>query len=140
MLSEDEKWYEVSLRIAGDKLDLNELTSRLALEPTRTGHAGEPITTHPHSARYKKAVWIWRATSDSSIPFEHQLRKALSVLETCAEQLRQLAGEAGIEVYWFLGFASGNGQGMATFSSETLQRIGALGIDLVLDLYPDPLK
>jgi hypothetical protein len=29
---------------------------------------------------------------------------------------------------------------MATFSSEILQRIAALGIDLVLDLYPDALK
>lgn len=140
MLAEDEKWYEVSLRIAGDDLVPERVTEMLGLQPERIGRRGEPITRHPRSARYRKNVWIWRATVDSAIGFEEQFQHALPLVEGRASELRQVTSEAGVESYWFLGFASGNGQGMATLSPGTLGRLAALGLEVVLDLYPDFLN
>ena len=140
MLNEDEKWYEVSLRITGDELEPDRVTHLLGVPPTRVGRAGEPITKHPRSARHQKNVWIWRATTDSSVPFEQQLQRALALFETRASELARITNAPGVESHWFLGFGSGNGQGMATLSPATLARIAALGVELVLDLYPDFLN
>ena len=140
MLAEDEKWYEVSLRIAGDDLVPDRVTETLRLQPERIGMRGEPMTSHPRSARYRQNVWIWRATVDSAVGFEEQFLRALPLVESRAAELRQITGEAGVESYWFLGFGSGNGQGTATLSPSTLGRLAALGLEVVLDLYPDFLN
>jgi hypothetical protein len=59
MLAEGQKWYEVSLRIAGDDLVPDRVTETLRLQPERIGMRGEPMTSHPRSARYRQNVWIW---------------------------------------------------------------------------------
>lgn len=120
MLAEDEKWYEVSLRIAGDDLVPERVSELLRLEPDRIGRRGEPITRHARSGRYKQNVWIWRATTNSTIPFEEQLLRALPVIESRATELRQVTSEPGVESFWFLGLPRVSGEALTARGKRCL--------------------
>ncbi len=65
---------------------------------------------------------------------QNHLEALLQHLEPRRAALEQLRGQARICL--FCGFSSGNGQGGFTLTPEVLRRISALGLELVLDLYP----
>lgn len=136
MLDENEKWFEVSLRVSGDPLDFSRVTSLIGFEPTRICRKGEHRNGNVRYAKYKEDAWIWRVTEDSSEPFESQLRKAVAKLQNIGAEINSLASKSGGEAYFFLGFSSGNGQGAADLPADFLLKVGELGIDISLDLYP----
>ena len=63
MLTDDEKWYKVSLRLSGEELDLRATTAALGLEPDVTGRAGEHIGGNPRYAEYETCLLY---TSDAA--------------------------------------------------------------------------
>ena len=135
ILDEDEKWFEAALRISGENLSIEETTAKLGIEPTDVLRKGE--RRRGKYAICRENVWTWRITEDSSEPFEQQFERSLPIIERRTKELRAIASAADVEAYWFLGFSSGNGQGMATFSPQLLARLSELGLELVLDLYPE---
>jgi hypothetical protein len=136
VVSEDGKWYRVSLRLMSDNLPVEEIESRLGLAPESFGRKGEHLRGDPRKARYQTNVWVSKYLVDSSVPFEEQITYLLDLLEPKFGALREVMSLQGVEGELFLGFSSRNGQGGAIFSPEVLRRVADCGLSLSLDLYP----
>jgi len=132
-VSEDGKWYRVSLRLMGDGLLVDEIEGILGLVPSLSGKKGEP---YRFGKDYLSNVWVWEYPEGSDVPFEGQINGLLSVVEPKKSALKAILSRAGVEGEIFLGFGSENGQGGAYFSPVLLARISACGLAIGLDLYP----
>jgi len=133
MLSEDEKWYRVSLRLLGDGLPMNEIEAKLGLVASHLGRKGEP---NHRGWKPLSNVWTWRYPADSNVEFEEQIAGLLDVLEPKVDALKEILVLPEVEGELFLGFGSSNGQGGAFFSPDLLRRIADCGLSVLLDLYP----
>jgi hypothetical protein len=136
VVTEDEKWYRVSLRLLGDSLPVEEIESRIGLEPSLLGRKGEYLRGDPRSIKYHTNVWVSKYLTDSDVPFEAQISGLLDALEPRLGALREILSLPGVKGELFLGFSSRNGQGGAVFSPELLRRVADYGLALSLDLYP----
>ena len=136
VLSEDKKWYRVSLRLSGDNLPIEEIETRLDLEASSIGRKGKHIRDNPRYAKYRTNIWCSEYLTDSDVPFEEQITELLDLLEPKANDLKAILSFPDVEGELCLGFGSGNGQGGAVFSSELLARIVKCHLSLGLDLYP----
>lgn len=136
VLSEDGKWYRVSLRLMGDGLPVDEIEAKLGLSPSTVGRKGEHIRGNPKYAKYASNIWVWKYPSSSDVPFERQIAELLDVLEPTACVIKSLLLLPEVEGELFLGFGSGNGQGGAYLSPDLLKRVSTFGFSLLLDLYP----
>jgi len=135
-LTLDAKWHNVSLRLSGDDLPVQEVEERLRLTTRFTGIKGRNIGDDPRYARYQTSFWTWEFTTDTAVPFEEQLADVLPILEERRTPLRELLSLPGVQGELFLGYGSESGQGGAYFPPEQLTRLGALGLAIGLDLYP----
>jgi hypothetical protein len=135
-LSEDGKWYRVSLRLMGDGLALYEIESKLGLVPSHVGKKGEHHRGDPRRAKYQSNVWVWKYPAESDVPFEEQITGLLDVIEPKKSILKEILSLPAVEGELFLGYGSENGQGGAYFSPDVLKRIAECGLSLDLDLYP----
>ena len=134
--SEDERWYVVSLRLSGDGLDPDLATEVIGLQPAYAGRTGEHYNGNSRYARHRTNVWTHRVTDDDSVPFDEQIPPLLSHLEALPEAV-EFVHQPGVDSDLFLGFAAGVGIGRtASFPADLLARIGALGLELTMDLYP----
>ncbi len=131
-----EKWFQVSFRLMGDSLPVDEMSTKLGIEPSNISRKGEHIKANPRYAKYQTNVWglIW--TKDSSVSFEDQISDLLDVLEHKQSALAEVLAMPSVRGELFLGFGSVHGQGGAHFPASLLLRIAALGLDIDLDLYP----
>lgn len=137
VLSEDGKWYRVSLRLMGDSLPVEEIESKLGLEPSSFGRKDEHLHGDPRRAKYYTNVWVSRYLVNSDVPFEEQVAGLLDVLEPKLGALKEILSLPDVEGELFLGFGSSkSGQGGAIFSPELLRRVADYGLSLSLDLYP----
>jgi hypothetical protein len=130
------KWSRVTLRIDGEDLQPDEVSTLLDLKPTHAHLRGER-----KSPRVAKA-WVsshWSLTSPLSNEEEipKHLRWLLDLLEPRAQTLKGISKRFRVD--FFCGFASENGQGGFTLDTDTLRRIAELGIPMELDLYPPEL-
>ena len=136
-MTDDEKWYRVSLRAGGSDMEPDEWTKSLELAPRYSALAGEHIRQNPRYARHRTSIWTHDVTGDDpSVPFADQIPPLLDHLEARSAQLARLLARGDVEAQLFLGFSSGNGQGGAFFSPDLVARIGSLGLAISLDLYP----
>jgi hypothetical protein len=67
-------------------------------------------------------------------PLDEHVTALIEKIERFAAALTKLRDRIDADV--FCGFASVNGQGGLTLSAPLLARLGELGLDLTLDLYP----
>ena len=137
VVSEDGKWYRVSLRFMGDNLPVEEIESRLGLTPDSFGRKGEHLRGDSRYAKYQTNVWVSKYLSNSDVPFEEQIAGILDVLEPKLAALKEILSLSDVEGELFLGFGSSkSGQGGAVFSPELLKRVADYGLSISLDLYP----
>lgn len=136
VLSEDGKWYRVSLRLMGDNLPVENLDVRLGLTSASFGRKGEQLERNPRSGKYHTNVWVSEYLTESDVPFEKQITILLDTLQPNVTVLKEILSLPDVEGELFLGFSSANGQGGAEFSPELLRRIAECGLTLSLDLYP----
>jgi|SRR5215204_1874048 len=136
VVSEDGKWYRVSLRLSGESLPVEEIESRLGLEPSSFGRKGGRLRGDPRYAKYRTNVWVSKYLVNSDVPFEEQITGLLDMLEPKLGALKEILSLPGVKGELFLGFGSGNGQGGAIFSPQLLRRVADYGLSLSLDLYP----
>jgi len=136
VLSEDEKWYRVSLRLMGDDLPVEEIEARLGLAAASFGRKGEHLNDNPRHEKYQTNVWVSKRPTNSDVPFEEQIAGLLDLLELKVDALKAILSFPNVEGELFLGFGSGNGQGGAYFSPKLLARIAQCNLSLGLDLYP----
>ena len=135
-MTEDEKWYQASLRAFGSDVEPGEWTSALDLTPRYSARAGDHFRQNPRYAVHRTNIWTHDVTEDSAVPFTDQIPPLLSHLEARPVQLTRLLNRGDVEAELFLGFSSGNGQGGAFFPPNLVARIGSLGLAINLDLYP----
>ena len=138
MLSEDEKWYAVSLRLCGDSLDPTNVERLTGLSPTTVGLKGEKRRGKQgrEYAPYETNIWVYSLRAPNDACFEDQLHALFASLGPRRTALKALCSMPGIEGEIFLGFSSGNGQGGDTISPNILALIADTGLSLSLDLYP----
>ncbi len=136
MRTEQDTWYQVTIRIASDDLSPEEISSAISMQPTFEKRKGEYVEAIADGSRYCTNLWGYSYTQDDSVPFEEQLSGLLDVLEKRAVPLRRFLTSRGVDGELFLGFGSTDGQGAASFSPRLLSRISSLGFGLQLDLYP----
>ena len=136
MLAEGERWQETSLRRSGDALPVDDVGAILGLAPEYVGRTGDHIKGNPRYTKHQTNIWTHRFTTETTVPFETQLAKAVTRLEVARDALAQLLRPKGVAGELCIGFGSGNGQGGFALSSDLLSRIGALGLEIWLDLYP----
>ena len=137
MLSNDEKWYSVSLHLYGDNLPVEEIEATLGLEADSITKKGELSD----NARYINTFNLWASKSltGDNVDFEEQITGLLDLLEPKMSELKKILALPEVEGELYLGFAAGNGQGGTTFSPNLLQRIAACGLTLQIELYPPDL-
>jgi hypothetical protein len=138
MLSEDDKWFAVSLRFMGTGFDPRSVESRIGLTPTSMCVIGEKWMGK-NGRQYGPAqsnVWSHRLEGPSDVGFEFQIRSLLERIAAHRDAIRTLAALDQVEAELFCGFGSGNGQGGDTISADILGQIAELGLALSLDLYP----
>ena len=131
------KWFRASLGIWGEELRPDEITSRLALKPTRTHISGERKSSR-NPLVWKDSYW----SLDCPIvaennPVEH-LEWLLDMLEPKTAILKEISARFRLEIW--CGFSSENGQGGFTMDANTLRRIANLEIPMTLDLYPPQVE
>ena len=138
MLSDDDKWYSVSLRLEGDKLDPFSVEQALGLPPTTIGRTGERRKGKDGRlyAPYETNIWIYSLPSSTTTPFNTQLEGLFATLGSRIEALAALCKGEGVSGVVFLGFGSGCGQGGDTISPDVLAQLARAGLFLCLDLYP----
>jgi hypothetical protein len=135
-MSEDRKWYHVSLRFLGDGVPVDEIESQLGFEASSFGRKGNHLRGDPAYAKYHTNVWVSKYVADSDVLFEAQISLILDRLEPRVDALKKILSLPNVEGELFLGFSSANGQGGAVFSPELLRRVANCGLSLSLDLYP----
>jgi hypothetical protein len=83
---------DVSLRISGDDLDPEIVTSRLGIAPSSTGRKGEPAG--PRSTRiYPRSFWLLDGASPRSRNADEPIGKLVDRLPTKSEVWRSLASD-----------------------------------------------
>ena len=130
-----DKWSRCSLRISSDKRSCESISKVLKAEPSSAANRGDPTSKHaPASGVRELSSWILESGVGTTQSLEEHLGALLPFVEAHAEGLQQLAEDCKLEI--FCGFSSGNGQGGFVIEHDLLRRIGEVGLDIVLDLYP----
>src|SRR5215472_6784482 len=124
--------YQVSLRIRHPTVPTVDISSALALTPRTSWTAGDAWGPG-QSARRESSYWSAVLEGESTLPLPEFLELASRNLEAHADFLQRIVNTGGRVEYfvgWFLNRDSGD-----VFPASLLQRLGALGIDLSIDLY-----
>ena len=113
MISEDNKWYSVSVRLCGDSLDPTSVEGLTGLPPTAIGLKGQKRKGKQgrEYSPYETNIWVYSHNAASETCFEDQLRALFALVGHRRTALKTLCTAPGIEGEIFLGFGSGNGQG-----------------------------
>lgn len=118
-------WAQASLRIASDTLGADAITELLGMTPSSTRISeGEPTFT----------VWMCDQGLEPSVAIEDHVYLLAEQLRGKSEALAGLAEEATVEIW--LSFSAGRRHAPAILDATLMGRLGALGVDLVLDPYP----
>lgn len=131
---EDGKWSRATLRIRSATLTPEEIGASLGLRATASHRAGDPVSRRQGSPLRKEHLF----TLDSGVcdlePLDHHITVLLSLIEPVGDRFAALQG--CIEADIFCGFSSGHGQGGFALAPELMGRLSALGLELIVDLYP----
>ncbi|MGB7158009.1 MAG: DUF4279 domain-containing protein [Tepidisphaeraceae bacterium] len=132
-LSEHAKWSRATFRISSNELSPEAMGDALGLRPTASHRKGELVSKRSAGVRKEHCIRIESALPTSD-PLERHLAALCDLLEPVAPKLAGIAHDCEYDI--FCGFSSGNGQGGFTLSPELLNRLAALKVELVVDLYP----
>lgn len=89
---------------------------------------------NPTGARRETSVWIRRSGLPDDSDLTDHVRVLVELVDGHREELASLSVDCNLQL--FLGFGSENGQGGCVLPARLLTEVGALGLDVVLDLYP----
>lgn len=111
--------------------DFSVITESLGLAPSESWRKGDPS---PQKSIRTHTRWSLRSPSAATASFEEQIRTLLSLLETRATQVRDIAQrfEAGICCYAYY-HQEYNPE--VHLPSDLIQRLGALSLSVDFDLY-----
>ncbi|MGI5335917.1 DUF4279 domain-containing protein [Streptomyces sp. CA-181903] len=129
------KWSVGSIRITSRTVTAGEISDRLGITADQQFERDSLMSPrNPAGARRETSVWIRESgLSDDSELTDH-VRALVELVDGRREELASLSADCDLELC--LGFGSENGQGGCVLPARLLAEVGALGLDVVLDLYP----
>lgn len=128
--------FRVILRFFPGSLDPKAICAELALEPDRLEVMGEPRKTFTGkllSGTYEYSLCQFEPQQNKGEDLNEMLDRVCNSLlphQDLIRRIRDVGGRVEFYVYWFSIDNSGD-----TFSWELINKLGKLGIDLVLDVY-----
>ncbi|MET9854199.1 DUF4279 domain-containing protein [Streptomyces sp. NPDC006450] len=129
------RWSAGSIRITSRVVGAGGISARLGIAPDEQFERGSPMSPrHPSGARRESSVWIRRSGLGDASELADHVRALVGLVDGCREELARLSADCCLEL--LLGFGSENGQGGCVLPAGLLAQVGALGLDIVLDLYP----
>jgi hypothetical protein len=94
--------YSATLRIFGERLDLDDITQQLGLTPTNSHRKGDRRS--PRSAPYKLDMWSYKPPVPEERPLEAHIDALWADIQHATAYLRALKHSAMVDV--FLGYRS----------------------------------
>lgn len=134
-LPEDRKWSAGSIRIWSQTVGASEISARLGI--TADGQFERGSLMSPRNlagARRESSLWIQHSGLAKDSDLADHVRALVGLVDGCREELAGLSVDCEMDL--FLGFGSENGQGGCVLPADLLADVAALGLDIVLDLYP----
>jgi hypothetical protein len=122
-----------TLRIIGDELVPEEVSSLLRALPTRAERKGEAVPTKTGERIARTGAWRLEATATEPEDLDAQVSELLSLLTSDLEVWRTLARRYRLDLFcgWFMNESN---EGVSV-SPSTLLALGQRGIELGLDIY-----
>ncbi len=117
------------IRIMGNCLDLESITSHLGIEPTHRHKEGEPAKCQEN---YCQDMWSLQAPLDKKKKLDSHLRWLVKFLSSHYDYLQALKPDAQIDV--FCSYTFEGDQGGFSLSPKALSIFTALGIKLEVSL------
>jgi len=131
--------FKVSLVVTHPDIDPTVISAALDLTPGRATRAGEPRTTpkgDPLEGVYEFSCWTHEFDTSHVTDLTEYLPSVITLLNVHASFLSGIVRDGG-SVELFCGvFADGNWD--ECFHHSLLRKLSDLGIDLRLDVYPQP--
>jgi hypothetical protein len=126
----------VALIVYGEDLDPDKRTARTGIEPTGSHRKGDSTrSTHRHpNLRYPRGMWRVDSPLPRNAHFEDHLERLLDIVEPAIPVWRQLADQE-MEIRLSCGLFLDRFNRGAELPARTMQRLGALGVRLGLDIY-----
>ncbi|MGW1532578.1 DUF4279 domain-containing protein [Streptomyces aureus] len=129
------KWSAGSVRITSSTVTAREISGRLGITADEQFERDSLMSPrNPSSARRETCVWIRRSGLPDDSDLADHVRALVELVDGHREELASLSADCDLEL--FLGFGSENGPGGCVLPARLLAEVGALGLDIVLDLYP----
>ncbi|MEU7005417.1 DUF4279 domain-containing protein [Streptomyces sp. NPDC046332] len=129
------KWSAGSLRITSRTVTAEEVSGRLGITADQQFER-DSLTSprNPAGARRETSIWIRRSGLPDDSELTDHVRALVELVDGRREELASLSVDCNLELC--LGFGSDNGQGGCVLPARLLAEVGAIGLDVVLDLYP----
>ncbi|MFE9469305.1 DUF4279 domain-containing protein [Streptomyces virginiae] len=129
------KWSAGSIRITSRRVSAGEISDRLEITADQQFERDSLMSPrNPASARRETSVWIRRSGLADDSDLTDHVRTLVELVDGVRDELASLSVDCNMELC--LGFGSENGQGGCLLPARLLAEVGALGLDIVLDLYP----
>lgn len=130
-----DKWSRCSLRISSAERTCGSISELLQTKPSFSADRGDPVSRIvKDSAARDLSTWILESGVGSTHPLEEHLSSLVDFIDAHADALRDLSDDCALEIV--CGFASGSGQGGFVVGHDVMQKLAAVGIDIVMHLYP----
>ncbi|WP_037599865.1 DUF4279 domain-containing protein [Streptacidiphilus rugosus] len=129
------KWSAGAIRITSRTVTAGEISCHLGITADQQFERDSLMSPrNPASARRETSVWIRRSGLPNDSDLADHVRVLVALVDGRREELASLSVDCDLELC--LGFGSENGQGGCVLPARLLTEVGALGLDIVLDLYP----
>ena len=129
------KWSAGSIRITSRTVTASEISGRLGITADQESERDSLMSPrNPTSARRETSVWLRRSGLPDDTDLADHVRALVALVDGRREELASLSADCDLQLR--LGFGSENGQGSCVLPASLLSEVGALGLNVVLDLYP----
>jgi hypothetical protein len=126
--------YTASLRVFSDTLRLADLVAVLG-EPTASHDVGDPVLAkHPEGPRRPHARWSLQSRVPRIRPLDEHIGELVAFVEHHRASIDSLRDQARIDIFCGV-FTDDDAQGGFAFTSELIQRLADVDVDVTFDLY-----
>jgi hypothetical protein len=89
--------FRASLRIFGENVPFDEISSRLGVQPTHRHRKGERRS--PSHAGYSHDMWNYQSPLDKNEPLERHIEALWQVVKPAVEYLKELKSRFSVDVF-----------------------------------------
>ncbi len=123
------------LWIVGDQFDPAELTSRLAIEPTKVWRPGDPITEGGR-ARRTRPSWLLTVEKRETLEIDDLIEELRAQFDVSTATVKQVCQDLGVRPLLVCGIGIGSAETTPAliFPPDFLEWVGEMGASLDIDI------